>query len=368
MKIGIVKEIKNNENRVGLTPGNVLDYIRDGHSVLVESNAGVGSGFSDEEYINVGAVIVNSQKEAWDVDMVIKVKEPQVSEYKYFKEGLILFTYLHLANEKALTEALIEYKVTGIAYETVLVNNTLPLLRPMSEVAGRRSVTIGAHFLEKVHGGPGILLGGVAGTESANVVIIGGGVAGFNAAEMAIGLGANVTILEMNENKIRYLQNHFGLSAKIIKSSTASLVKYVKCADLLISPILIPGARAPKIVTEEMVKSMKEGSVVVDISIDQGGSVATIDQVTTHDAPIFVKHGVQHYSVANMPGATPRTSTIALTNATNEYGLLIANYGIKALEIRSELVSGLNTYNGYLTHHAVSNALDMKYSDYTVVH
>ncbi len=357
MKIGLPKEIKNNESRVALTPDNVKELTLLNHEVLVEYGAGEGSGFKDEDYIEAGAKMTPNAENVWECQMVMKVKEPQPSEYSYFYEGLILFTYLHLAAEPELTKALVEKKVTAFAYETILDEfSQTPLLRPMSEVAGRRSITIGAQFLEKIHGGKGILLGGVPGVEPAKVTIIGGGVAGFNAAQMALGLGANITILELNENRIRFLKEYFKNSAvTILKSNFSNISKSVKNTDLLVSTILIPGAKAPKIVTTEMVKSMEEGSVIVDISIDQGGSVETITEITTHDNPIITKHGVLHYSVANMPGATPRTSTLGLTNATLPYVKIIAKHGYDAIEYSSEIAEGLNTYQGEIINNTVKN-------------
>ncbi len=353
MKIGVVKEIKNNENRVGLTPDNVREYIRAGHQVVVEKSAGAASGFSDVMYKEAGAKIVNTALEVWNQEMVIKVKEPLESEYQYFYEGLILFTYLHLAAEPMLTKVLLEKKVTAIAYETVIVNNETPLLRPMSEVAGRRSVTVGAYYLEKQNGGKGILLGGVPGVKPARVTIIGGGIAGFNAAQMANGLGADVTILEVNEDKIRKLTEYFKTSVKVYKSNYTNIYENVVSSDLVISSVLVPGAKAPKLVTKEMVQNMAEGSVIVDIAIDQGASVETVDHATTHDNPVFEKYGVIHYSVANMPGATPKTATIALTNATMKYGLIIAKYNIDAVNIAPELKEAVNTYNGQIINQVV---------------
>lgn len=355
MKIGLPKEIKNNENRVGLTPANVMAYTSAGHQIFVEANAGIGSGFSDQMYMNSGGTIVKTAKEAWSCDMVVKVKEPLEEEYDYFYEGLILYTYLHLAAEPALTKALIDNKVTAIAYETVQIGRETPLLRPMSEVAGRRSITLGGQFLEKIYGGKGILLGGSPGVQAANVTIIGGGIAGFNAAQMAVGSEANVTILELNEDRIRFLDEYFTTSATVLKSNYQNIFKSVANCDLLISTILIPGEKAPKLVTEEMVMAMEDGGVIIDISIDQGGSVETIDHITTHDDPVYIRHGVVHYSVANMPGAVPQTSTIALTNATIMYGLEIANLGYDAIEKYPELKLGLNTHAGKITNDAVKH-------------
>ncbi len=356
MKIGLPKEIKNNENRVGLTPQNVFEFVKAGHVVSVQSNAGLGSGFTDEMYIESGANIVSTAKEAWDNEMVIKVKEPLQAEYEFFYEGLILYTYLHLAAEPELTKALLDNKVTAIAYETVQIERETPLLRPMSEVAGRRSITLGAQFLEKINGGKGILLGGTPGVKPANVAIVGGGIAGFNSAQMAVGLGANVTILELCEDRIRFLKEHFKGSATILKSNYHNIFESVKNCDLLVSTILIPGEKAPKLVTEEMIIAMSDGGVVIDISIDQGGSIETIDRITTHDDPTYVKHGIVHYSVANMPGAVPQTSTIALTNATMKYGMQIANRGLEAIESIAELKCGLNTHNGEITCPAVAHS------------
>ncbi len=356
MKIGLPKEIKNNENRVGLTPANVKDFVRGGHVVEVETNAGLGSGFTDEMYKENGAIIVATAKEAWDNEMVVKVKEPLEEEYGYFYEGLILYTYLHLAAEPKLTKALLDNKVTSVAYETVQIGRDTPLLRPMSEVAGRRSITLGAQFLEKINGGKGILLGGTPGVRPANVTVVGGGIAGFNSAQMAVGLGANVTILELNEDRIRFLNEHFKTTATVLKSNYQNIFDSVANCDLLVSTILIPGEKAPKLVTEEMVMAMEDGGVIVDISIDQGGSVETIDRITTHDDPVYIKHGVVHYSVANMPGAVPQTSTIALTNATMRYGIEIANRGYEAIETIPELKLGLNTHDGEITCEAVAHS------------
>ncbi len=357
MKIGVPKEIKNNENRVGLTPANVMEYIKHNHQIVVEKNAGVGSGFSDEMYENAGATIVETAKEAWNQEMVIKVKEPLEVEYQYFYQGLIIYTYLHLAAEPKLTEALVNKKVSAFAYETIIVNNQTPLLRPMSEVAGRRSITIGANLLEGIHGGKGILLGGTPGVEPANVMIVGGGIAGFNATQMAVGLGARVTLLELNEDRIRELKNYFRNDAQILKSNHHNLTETIKNADLVVSTILIPGAKAPKIVTKEMVKSMHPGGVIIDIAIDQGGSVETIDRITTHDNPTFEKYGIIHYSVANMPGAVAKAATQALTNATLKYGLLIADKGVEAIDVAPELEQGLNVHNGMITNNRVRESL-----------
>jgi len=290
-------------------------------------------------------------------EMIIKVKEPLPPEYELFHEGQILFTYLHLAPEPELTRALLDKKVTGIAYETIERNHTLPLLSPMSEVAGRMAVQVGAHCLEKPFGGKGILLGGVPGVESAQVVIVGGGIVGTNAAKMAVGMGARVTVLDTSADRLVYLDDIFGGRVTTVMSNSYNIASWVKKADLLIGAVLLPGEKAPKLVSEEMVKSMEPGSVIVDVAIDQGGSVETIDRVTTHSNPTYVKHGVVHYSVANMPGAVSRTSTFALTNATLDYALQIANKGWKdALQADPGLATGLNTYAGKITFRGVAEA------------
>ncbi|WP_144477343.1 alanine dehydrogenase [Cytobacillus oceanisediminis] len=365
MRIGVPKEIKNNENRVAMTPAGVVNLVNFGHEVYIETGAGIGSSFTDEDYKAAGALIVESAQEAWAQDMVMKVKEPLPEEYGYFREGLILFTYLHLAPEPELTKALIENKVVGIAYETVqLANGSLPLLTPMSEVAGRMSTQIGAQFLEKVHGGKGILLGGVPGVQRGKVTIIGGGVAGTNAAKMAVGLGAEVTMIDLNPDRLRHLDDIFGSDITTLMSNPLNIAEAVKASDLVIGAVLIPGAKAPKLVTEEMIQSMNTGSVVVDIAIDQGGIFETTDRITTHDNPTYEKHGVVHYAVANMPGAVPRTSTIALTNVTVPYAVQIANKGYKKACLDNEaLLKGINTLNGYVTYQAVAEAHNLVYSE-----
>jgi alanine dehydrogenase len=363
MFIGVPKEIKNNENRVALTPAGVVSFLNAGHSVLVENNAGVGSGFTNEDYTKAGAQILESASDVWaKSDMIMKVKEPLESEYKNFRPGLILFTYLHLAAEPSLAQALKDSGVIAIAYETVEVNRTLPLLSPMSEVAGRMATQIGAQFLQKFHGGQGILLAGVPGVHRGKVTIIGGGIVGTNAAKMAIGLGADVTILDLSVDRLRQLDDIFGNSIKTLMSNPFNIAEAVKEADLLVGAVLIPGAKAPKLVSEEMVKSMKPGSVIVDVAIDQGGIVATSDHVTTHDNPTFEKHGVVHYSVANMPGAVPRTSTFALTNSTVPFALQIANKGVvKAVSENAALKLGVNVANGEVTYEAVAKDLGYNY-------
>lgn len=363
MIIGVPKEIKNNENRVALTPAGVVSYVHAGHKVLIESGAGIGSVFSDVDYTNAGAEIIEQAADVWaGSDMIMKVKEPLESEYKYFRQGLILFTYLHLAAEPELTKALTGSGVTAIAYETVEVNHTLPLLSPMSEVAGRMATQIGAQFLQKTNGGKGILLAGVPGVSRGKVTIVGGGVVGANAAKMAVGLGADVTILDLSADRLRQLDDIFGNSIKTLMSNPFNIAEAVAEADLLVGAVLIPGAKAPKLVSEEMVKSMKPGSVIVDVAIDQGGIVATNDHVTTHDNPTFIKHGVVHYAVANMPGAVPRTSTIALTNVTVPYGLQIANKGVlQAIADNAALKLGVNVANGGVTYESVAKDLGYEY-------
>jgi alanine dehydrogenase len=365
MIIGVPKEIKNNENRVAITPAGVDALVLAGHEVLIERGAGEGSGFVDEDYVAHGAKILDSAEQVWSsADMILKVKEPQPSEYRYFREGLILFTYLHLAPEPELTQALIEKKVTAIAYETIqLDNGSLPLLTPMSEVAGRMSVQIGAQFLEKPKGGKGVLLGGVPGVLPGEVVIIGGGVVGTNAAKMALGLGANVTLLDINPDRLRQLDDIFHGRLRTLMSNSYNIAQAVKKADLLIGAVLIPGRRAPRLVTEEMVKTMTPGSVIVDVAIDQGGSIETIDRVTTHSDPIYVKHGVVHYAVPNIPGAVPRTSTIALTNVTIPYAVQIANKGLEqALRDSRPLAKGVNVIQGHVTYQAVAESLNLPYT------
>lgn len=359
MLIGVPSEIKNTENRVAITPSGVATLVNAGHEVMIEKGAGLGSGFTDAEYAQYGAQVIESAKDVWDrADMVMKVKEPLASEYQYFRKDLLLFTYLHLAAEPALTKALVDSSVTGIAYETVTVNGTLPLLSPMSEVAGRMSTQIGAQFLEKNNGGKGVLLGGVPGVKRSRVTIIGGGMVGINAARIAIGLGADVTIIDLSADRLRQLEEIFGGSVQTLMSSPLNIAESVKESDLVIGAVLIPGAKAPKLVTEEMVKSMSPGSVIVDVAIDQGGIFETVDRITTHTNPTYEKHGVVHYAVANMPGAVPRTSTIALTNVTVPYALQIANKGFEqVIKQNPALECGVNTYGGYVTYEAVARDL-----------
>ena len=370
MRIGCPKENKAQECRVGLTPAGVDALVRAGHEVYIEENAGLASGFPNEEYVAQGAKILPTAKDVYDIaEMIVKVKEPLEPEYELMHEGQIMFTYLHLAPDPEQTQALLRKKVTGIAYETVqLEDRTLPLLSPMSEVAGRLAIQVGARLLESNCGGRGILLGGVTGVERANVVIVGGGNVGINAAKIASGIGANVTILDVNLKRLAYLDDVFGSRIQTLLSNPYNIARAVKNADLVVGCVLIPGAKAPKLVTEEMVKTMKPGSVLVAVAIEQGGSIEAIARITTHADPYFVKHGVIHYSVANMPGAVPRTSTLALTGATLPYALKIANLGAEeACRRDPALMKGLNTYNGHLTFKAVADDQGLTYTDPTTL-
>lgn len=364
MIIGVPREIKNNENRVALTPAAVENLISNGHKVLIEKDAGVGSGFENEEYKERGAELIDKAEDVWNQsDMIMKVKEPLDTEYQYLRKGLILFTYLHLSANPELTKALVENEVTGIGYETVEVDGKLPLLTPMSEVAGRMAVQIGARYLEKNEGGKGVLLSGVTGVERGTVTIIGGGVVGENAARMAIGMRANVNIIELNPDRMRELIHMFGPGEiQTLASNPENIANAVKESDLVIGSVLIPGRKAPKLVTEEMVQSMEKGSVIVDISIDQGGNFETLNEPTTHDDPIVEKHGVLHYGVANIPGAVPKTATLALTNDTMPYALELANKGVaEAMKDNPSLATGMNTYQGKVTNEGVANDLGFDY-------
>lgn len=363
MRIGIPKEKKNNENRVSITPAGVLTLVNAGHKVFIEKDAGINSSFTNEAYQNAGAIIVEQAASVWsNSELIMKVKEPIAEEYAYFRPGLILFTYLHLAADATLTKKLKESGMIAIAYETVSVNQALPLLTPMSEVAGRMATQIGTQFLEKTKGGKGILLGGVPGVKRGKVTVIGGGIVGTNAAKIAIGLGADVTILDLSSERLRQLDDIFGNQLTTLISNPYNISEAVKEADLVIGAVLIPGAKAPKLVTEEMVKSMSPGSVIIDVAIDQGGIFETVDRITTHDNPVYVKHGVVHYAVTNIPGAVPQTSTIALTNATVPYALQIANKGIvQAIMDNIALAQGVNVANGEITYAAVARDLGYKY-------
>lgn len=352
MLIGIPKEIKTMENRVSMTPGAVETLVRRGHSVVVEKGAGLGSGLSDEEYISCGAKM-GSVDDAWAAEMVIKVKEPIASEYKYLRKDLLLFTYLHLAADEPLTKVLLESGTTGVAYETVqLPDGSLPLLTPMSEVAGRMAAQEGALHLEKPKGGRGILVGGVPGVAPAKVMVLGGGVVGTNAAKIAAGMGAKVTIFDVNHARLQYLDDIFNGRVTTMTSTEPNIRAAVAEADLIIGAVLIPGAKAPNLITKGMLATMKEGSVIVDVAVDQGGCVETI-KPTTHSDPTYVVDGVVHYGVANMPGAVPRTSTFALVNQTLPYALQLADKGLDALRENKSLKLGLNTMNGKLTYAAV---------------
>lgn len=365
MKIGCVKEIKNNEFRVGLTPDNVKAYVAAGHHVYMEKGAGTGSGFTDSEYVEAGASLLDNAEDIWkNVDMMIKVKEPLPEEYPFFKEGLILYTYLHLAADQEQTDALLKGKVNAVAYETLQEkDNSLPLLAPMSQIAGRLSIQEGAKYLEKKYGGEGILLAGVPGTPKANVVILGGGTVGMNACKIAVGMGANVTILDINLKRLEELDNRFGSQIQTLVSSDSNVERSVKDADLVIGSVLIPGASTPKLFKKKYLKEMKDGAVFVDVAIDQGGCGES-SHVTTHDDPVYTLDGVVHYCVGNMPGAVPRTSTIALTNATVRYGLQIAEAGLEEACRKSHVIAtGVNTYEGRLTNENVAAAHGYEYTD-----
>lgn len=366
MKVGVVRELKAYENRVAMTPAGVMAMVRAGHEVFVEHDAGLGSGFDDAEYVAAGAKILPTNEEVWAAaDMIVKVKEPLPPEYELMRDGQIIFTYLHLAAEPELTRQLLDRGSIAIAYETVqLADRSLPLLTPMSEVAGRMSVQIGAHFLEKAHGGRGVLLGGVPGVAPGRVAIIGGGTVGTNAAKIAVGMGAHVTILDISADRLRYLDDIFGSRIETRISNEYEIAQAVARADLVIGAVLIPGAKAPKLVTAEMVQQMAPGSVIVDVAVDQGGSVETIDRVTTHQDPTYERYGVVHYAVANIPGAVPRTSTLALTNATLPYALKIANLGWKeALRRDPALAKGANVVSGHVTYPAVAQAHGLAYRE-----
>lgn len=365
MIIGIPKEIKNHEYRVGMTPAGVKEFVGRGHKVFVETEAGSGIGFDDADYKAAGAEIRKTAAEVWnDSNMVIKVKEPLKEEFGFLREDLILYTYLHLAAEPALTKALIESKCTAIAYETVTDDSgRLPLLAPMSEVAGRMSVQVGAYFLEKAKGGSGVLLGGVPGVMPGNVVIIGGGIAGTNAAQMAVGMGANVTILDRSIDRLRWLNSIFGASVTTCFSTKSMIEDCVKTADLVIGAVLVAGASAPKLVTQDMLKTMRKGSVMVDIAIDQGGCFET-SKPTSHQRPTYEVEGINHYCVTNMPGAVARTSTMALNNVTLPYAIAMADNGANAAMLADpHLLNGANVMQGHVVHQAVADSLSLPYTD-----
>lgn len=358
MVVGVPKEIKDHETRVGCVPSMITALREHGHEVLVETQAGVGSSIPDEEYAEAGAIIVDLAHEVWSKsDLIVKVKEPQPSEYPFFRPGLILFTYLHLAPLPELTEALLKSRVNAVAYETIRErDNSLPLLTPMSEVAGRMSVQVGAQYLERPNGGRGILLGGVPGVAPANVLVIGGGIVGHNAAKIACGLGANVTIIDRNLNRLRELDDIYSNGIRTLASNTYTIRETVRQADLVIGAVLIPGAAAPKLVRRDMISTMKQGSVIVDVAIDQGGCVETA-HATTHTDPVYYVDGVLHYCVSNMPAAVPHTSTFGLTNATVPYVLTLADKGLEgACEENQAIREGVNTYQGEITYPAVAES------------
>jgi alanine dehydrogenase len=364
MIIGLPKEIKDNESRVGLTPAGVKTLSDAGHTVLVEAHAGEGSGISDEEYQGARGQIVTSADEVWErAEMVVKVKEPVGPEYHRMRAGQLLFTYLHLAPDPTLTKVMLERQVTGVAYETITnEEGHLPLLTPMSEVAGRMAVQVGAHYLQKPEGGRGVLMGGVPGVLPAKVVIIGGGVVGINSIKMAVGLGANVTVLDKNLERLRYLDDIFGAKIKTLMSNDYNVQESIANADLVVGAVLIPGASAPHLVKRAMLSTMHKGAVIVDVAVDQGGCIETTHP-TTHSNPTFYVDDVLHYCVANMPGAVPRTSTFALTNATLPFALKLANRGFKeAIRADKNLKAGVNTYAGHITYEAVAESQGLAYT------
>lgn len=363
MIIGLPKEIKDNESRVGLTPAGVKTLSDYGHTVLVEKNAGIGSGISDDEFRTAGGQIVETADEVWQRgEMVVKVKEPVGPEYQRMREGQLLFTYLHLAPDPKLTQAMLASKITGVAYETITNDEGhLPLLTPMSEVAGRMAVQVGAHYLQKPEGGRGVLMGGVPGVLPAKTVIIGGGVVGINSIKMAVGLGANVTVLDKNLERLRYLDDIFGAKIKTLMSNDYNVQEAIANADLVVGAVLIPGAAAPHLVKRDMLKTMHKGAVIVDVAVDQGGCIETTHP-TTHSNPTYYVEDVLHYCVANMPGAVPRTSTFALTNATLPFALKLANKGFKdAIAKDNHLKAGVNTYAGQITYEAVAESQNLPF-------
>jgi len=365
MKIAVAKEIKRHEYRVGLTPSGVEAYVRRGHTVTAEAGAGAGAGFADEEYARAGARIEGDRRRLFaEADMIVKVKEPQPGEYDLLCEGQILFTYLHLAADREQAEALLARKIVGIAYETVqLADGTLPLLTPMSEIAGRLAVQEGAKYLEKPFGGRGVLLGGVPGVRRGKVAIIGGGVVGLNAAKIAVGMGADVVILDVSQKRLAYLADIFGNSLQTLFSTRANTQDALRDCDVLIGAVLVAGATAPRLVSRQDLALMKPGAVIVDVAIDQGGCVET-SRATTHDDPVYTVDGIVHYCVANMPGAVALTSTLALTNQTLLYGLEIADLGFeKAVRANAALRHGVNLYRGRVTHRAVAESLKLPYLD-----
>lgn len=364
MRIAVFKEIKTHEYRVGMTPTDVAAYVANGHEVFVEASAGEQAGFPDAAYVNGGALILADRRELSAVaEMIVKVKEPLPSEYELLREGQILYTYLHLAADERLTRELLDRKVTGVAYETIEEHDSLPCLVPMSEIAGRLSVQEGAKFLEKQFGGRGILLGGVPGVKRGKIAILGGGVVGTNAAKMAVGSGAEVTVLDINARRLAYLDDIFGSSISTLYSTQANIETVLAECDLLIGAVLIPGARAPRLVRREQLALMKPGAVIVDVAVDQGGCIETT-RPTTHDDPVYIIDGVVHYCVANMPGAVALTSTLALTGATLRYGLRLAGLGLKqAVATSRPIATGVNTFDGKITCRGVAAAFDLPWSD-----
>jgi alanine dehydrogenase len=365
MRIGIPTEIKNHEYRVGMTPAGVHALVERGHAVVVQAGAGLGSGFGDEQYAEAGARIEADVEKVWaESEMIIKVKEPVAPEYPRMQRGQLLFTYLHLAPLPELTDVLVEREVAGVAYETITdEDGRLPLLTPMSEVAGRMSVVVGASYLQKTHGGRGTLLAGIPGVPPGDVVIIGGGIVGINALKMAMGLGASVTVLDTNLDRLRYIDDMFQGQVITVASNRHNLLAALKRADLLIGAVLIPGRAAPKLVTREMIGMMKPGSVVVDVAVDQGGCFETTHP-TTHSDPVYTVDGVVHYCVANMPGAVPRTSTFGLTNATLPYALALASKGLKQAALDDPgLLEGINTLKGFVTSKPVADSLGRSYRE-----
>jgi alanine dehydrogenase len=363
VRIGVPTEIKAREHRVGINPGGVLALTRAGHEVLIQKGAGAGSGFTDAELTGAGAKIVPTAADAWAADLVMKVKEPLESEYQYFRPGLILYTYLHLAPLPELTRELMKTRVRAIAYETVEnPDGTLPLLRPMSEVAGRMATQVGATCLEKERGGKGILLGGVPGTRRGQVAILGGGIVGSHAARIAVGLGAQVTLLEVNHDRMAYLEDIFQGQIETLYSNPKNVAESVAAADLVIGAVLVTGAKAPKLVDEALIKQMKPGSVVVDVAVDQGGCIETC-RPTTHDKPTFLLHDVVHYCVPNMPGAVAQTSTFALTNVTVRYAEIIAREGVEnAVRLHGPLAKGVNCWDGHCTYQGVAEGVGVEYT------
>lgn len=363
MLIGIPKEIKTRETRVGMVPGGVSALTAQGHKVIIESQAGLGAGIKDDDFVKAGAEIVPSAREVWaQSEMIIKVKEPITPEFDLMRPGQIIYTFLHLAAAEELTHALLRRGVTGIAYETIEgPNRSLPLLKPMSEVAGRMAIQVGAQCLEKHHGGKGLLLGGVPGVRRARVAIIGGGIVGINSAKIAIGMGAQVSILDVDAQRLAYLDDVFGSKISTLMSNAENIAKAVEESDLVVGAVLLTGAKAPTLVTDEMIRRMTAGSVLVDVAIDQGGCIEGI-RPTTHDEPTYVHHDVLHYAVTNIPGDVPMTSTYALTNVTTPYAIEIASKGLSgALQDNPALLGGINTFDGRLTHRAVAEALNLEY-------